>query len=144
VLAREILSRGRAFRFLARGASMSPFIRDGDVITLVPFDPADCMPGAVVAYARPDTAALVVHRVVAVAGDRCRIQGDNNLVPDGEIPCASIIGTVSRVERAGRPVRFGLGPERSLIALLSRRRWLRGCMSAAQPLYSTLRRFFIP
>lgn len=140
-VAREVLSRGRSFRFLAPGASMSPFIRDGDVITLVPFDATTCAPGAIVAFVRPESGRLIVHRVVDVAGDRCRIQGDNNSVEDGDFPFESIIGTVACVERAGRTVNFGLGPERALIALLSRRRWLTGCMSAARALYSVITRF---
>ncbi len=139
-VAREVLARGRSFRFLAPGTSMSPFIRDGDVVTLVPFDAAACAPGDVVAFVQPESGRLVVHRVVAVAGDRCRIQGDNNPTEDGDFPFGSIIGTVARVERAGKVVRLGLGPERIIIALLSRRRWLPGCMSAAKAVYSVVKR----
>ncbi len=139
-VAREVLSRGHSFRFLAPGASMSPFIRDGDVLTLVPFDAAACAPGDVVAFVPPQSGRLIVHRVVAVEGDRCHVQGDNNPAEDGVFPFASIIGTVARVERAGREVRFGLGPERTLVALLSRRQWLPGCMSAVKTVYSVVKR----
>jgi hypothetical protein len=139
-IAREVLARGHAFRFLAPGTSMSPFILDGDVITLVPFASA-CSLGDIVAYVPPDSGRLVVHRVVSVGSDRCRIQGDNSLKEDGVFPFESILGVVARVERAGRSIRFGLGPERTLIAMLSRRRWLPGCVKAARAVKSTLRRF---
>jgi signal peptidase I len=139
-VARDVLARDRSFRFLAPGASMSPFIRSGDVLTLVPFDPESCAPGDVVAFARPGTSALVVHRVTLATGSWCRIQGDNNQEPDGGIPCDTIIGRVSRVERAGRQVRFGLGPERALIALLSRQGWLHRCMIPLRDLHSRYRR----
>ena len=35
-LAEEILGRGKQFRFRARGASMSPFITDGDTLVVAP------------------------------------------------------------------------------------------------------------
>lgn len=140
-IARAVLSRGRPFRFHALGGSMSPFIRDGDVITLVPPDAAGCAPGRVVAVAQPENGRMVVHRVIGVSGGRCRTQGDNNSVADGEVPLACIIGTVACVERGGRRVRFGLGPEGIVIALLSRRRWLPACMGAARAVSSTVRRF---
>jgi len=38
-LAKDVLGRGASFRFQARGNSMTPFIRDGDVIAIVPMRP---------------------------------------------------------------------------------------------------------
>lgn len=120
---------------------MSPFIRDGDTITLAPFDTAACRSGDIVAVIRPGSGRLVVHRIVCIDGDRCRIRGDNTPAEDGDFPFESVIGTVTRVERAGKTVRLGLGPERALIALLSRWGWLPRCMGPARAVYSTLRRF---
>ena len=140
-VAQEVLSCGVAFRFLALGGSMRPFIRGGDIITLAPFDPTACSIGDVVAIVRPENGCLMVHRVVSVAGDRCRIQGDNNSDADGEYLYESVVGTVTRVERSGRAIRFGLGPERFLIAILSRERWLPRCVSTAKSVYSTIRQF---
>lgn len=139
-VAHEVLARGHSFRFHAMGTSMSPFIRDGDVITLVPFEAAGSSSGVVVAFINPVTGRLVVHRIIAVIGNRCRIRGDNCEEEDGEIPHDSIIGTVSNIERAGKPVRFGLGSERALIALLSRRQWLSPCITAVGTIISLVRR----
>ena len=119
---------------------MSPFIQDGDVVTLVPFEAISCAPGDVVAFIQPHSGRLVVHRVLSVAGNRCRIRGDNNSKEDGAFPNDAVLGTVSRVERAGQTVRIGLGPERALIALLSRWGWLCGCMNALRVVYSVVRR----
>jgi signal peptidase I len=140
-VAREVLARGHSFRFLAPGGSMSPFIRDGDVVTLVPLDGSTCISGDVVAFVMPRSGRLVVHRTIAVDGDRYRIQGDNNPEEDGEFPRNVIIGRVARIERNGCVIRFGLGPERALIALLSRRRWLPRCTRAVAAVCSGLRRF---
>jgi signal peptidase I len=140
-LTREILGKGLPFRFTAPGFSMSPFIRDGDVITLAPYKADSCRPGVVVAFVRPGTERLVVHRVVAVSKNGCHIRGDNAPDDDGDIPHASIIGQVVRIEHAGKTVRFGMGPERKIIAVLSRRNWLHYCTGAARAVCSVIRRF---
>lgn len=139
-VAREVLSAGHSFRFLALGGSMSPFIRDGDVVTLVTFVRAVCAPGDVVAFVQHKSGRLVVHRVVAVGEGRCRIRGDNSSEEDGEFPFESVIGTVDRIERAGKEIRFGLGPERATIALLSRRGWLCWGMKRVGTVNSLIRR----
>ena len=141
-LTREILHRGVPFRFSAPGTSMSPFIRDGDIITIAPCDPATCRPGDVVGFVRPpDSQAFVVHRVVALEDGGCRIRGDNTREDDGIIPYDCIAGRVIRVERAGKPVRLGLGPERYVIALLSRNGRLRYFLSKAGSVVAFIRSF---
>jgi hypothetical protein len=80
----------------------------------------------VVAFVHPVNGRLVVHRVIGYGKNACLIQGDNiwGLV-DGQIPHANILGRVTSVERRGRMVRLGLGPERFILALLSRTRLLK-------------------
>ena len=58
-----VLARGSLFRFQARGFSMSPFIRDGDVLTLAPA-PDRLRIGDVVAFINPCNQQLSVHRLV--------------------------------------------------------------------------------
>lgn len=140
-LAREVLGRGQPFRFSAPGTSMSPFIRDGDVITLVPPRVAPVRAGDVVAFATAETGRLVVHRVLSCSGDGCLIRGDNAPADDGVVPHAAIVGAVTRVERAGRTVRLGLGPERFLISLLSRWGVLPRITGAGRIACSAARRF---
>jgi len=122
---RAVLGRGVPFRFCARGWSMAPFIRDGDVITVSPLQRARPGIGEVVAFIRPGEGNVVVHRVVTRRGADSFIQGD--AVPectDGIIPPQNLLGRVTRIERNGRNVWLGLGPERYAIAWLSRTRWL--------------------
>lgn len=124
-LMRAVLDRGVPFRFCARGWSMAPFVRDGDVITVSPLQQALPRVGEVVAFVRPGAGRLVVHRVVARRGRGLLIRGDS--VPecaDGTIAPEAVLGRVTRVERDGRDVWLGLGPERHLIAWLSRAGWL--------------------
>ncbi len=100
---------------------MAPFIQDGDVITVAPLKGGLPDVGEVVAFIRPHGGNLVVHRVVARPGQEVLIQGDNNPdCMDGIIPRENLLGRVTHVERNKRAVWIGLGPERYLIAWLSR------------------------
>ena len=65
----DILARGAEFRFRARGWSMSPFIRDGDVITISPRNKKKPAVGKVVAFLQPDSGRLVVHRIIKQSED---------------------------------------------------------------------------
>jgi hypothetical protein len=123
-LLQAVLDKGVPFRFRARGFSMSPFIKDSDVITLFPLSDTSVRLGDVVAFVRSRTRSLIIHRVVGkrdgsflVAGDGNRGGGDPALEL---IPEASILGRVTRVERGGKEVSLGLGAERLLIALVTR------------------------
>jgi hypothetical protein len=122
---RAVLARDVDFRFRARGWSMAPFIRDGDVITVSPLRGALPHKGEVVAFEHPATGSLVVHRVVGRSSGSVTIRGDAALSEaDGLIPTENLLGRVTRVERDGRNVRLGLGAERRVVAWLSRARVL--------------------
>ena len=116
----DVFARGGSFRFTARGHSMHPFIRNGDVVTVSPLGARSPVAGDVVAFQHAGRSGLVLHRVRSRQGDRYLAQGDNCRDPDGPIPGRDLLGVVTAVERAGRPIRLGLGPERRLLALLAR------------------------
>jgi hypothetical protein len=125
-LMQAVLARGGSFRFRARGWSMTPFIRDGDVITISPLRSTAPTSGEVVAFIHPQTNKLVVHRIVARRSTAWVIQGDN--APnesDGLIAQENILGRVTRVERDGRIVRSGLGVQGKLVAWLQATKTLR-------------------
>jgi hypothetical protein len=103
---------------------MVPFIQDGDVLTVSPHPPRKSRLGEVVAFCHPETGKLMVHRVLARRPGGYLLQGDNTLEADGLIPFAHILGRLTRVERRGRRVRLGQGPERWLIAWLARAKLL--------------------
>jgi hypothetical protein len=121
---------------------MSPFIKDGDVITIAPVQPSNrnphaptpsslppeeapelrnCGIGQVVAFVNPVNERLVVHRIIGRHESRFLIQGDNlaGAVAD-MIHRDDILGRVVRIERGRKRVWLGLGPERYAIAVLSR------------------------
>ena len=140
-LMQAVHAKGLPFRFNAGGHSMAPFIRDGDVICVSPLASRAPGLGDVAAFIHPETKSLCMHRVLSVHGDCFLIQGDN--MPeksDGLISREAIVGRVTRVERSGRRVRLGLGPERILLAILSRCGGLAVIRRYAGPLYACFSR----
>jgi hypothetical protein len=123
-LMQAVLAKGRAFRFCAGGTSMTPFIRDGDIITIAPLAGRVPRLGEVVAFGGWDEnhSGLVIHRIVGCSGQGFIVQGDGSACTSEFVALEQILGLVIRVERHGRAVRFGLGPERRLLAWLSRTR----------------------
>jgi len=99
---------------------MSPFIRDKDILTLSPPSTAFPQKGDVVGVINPGTEKLLVHRVVGIKNGRYWVKGDSVKTKEARsFELNSICGQVTRVERDGKPVWFGLGPERKAIAVLS-------------------------
>jgi hypothetical protein len=99
---------------------MSPFIKDGDVVTVSPVLRSSPGIGDVIAFTYKETGRLLIHRVVGKNGESYLTRGDSTLEGDGPIYSANILGYVTKVERNGKKVSLGLGPERFLIAYLIR------------------------
>ena len=121
-LLQAVLDKGVPFRFRAKGFSMSPFIKNGDLITVSPFKKKSIKRGLVVAFIHPETGYLVVHRVINRRKNDCVVKGDNRFETDGYVPLKNIIGYVSSVEREGRQISLGLGPERGIISFFFSKR----------------------
>jgi len=118
-LMRAVLDKNVPFRFRANGCSMTPFIKDGDLLTVYPFRGKPPGLGDVLAFSHPASDKLTVHRVVAQKKPLYRTKGDSTDATDGLVPQSNLIGIVRKVERNGHKVLLGLGPERFLVALLS-------------------------
>lgn len=103
-LAGELLGGGTGFTFRARGTSMSPFIRDGDVIEVVPIKARPRL-GEVV-MVEDSRGRLLVHRVVAMDEGGVVTRGDAAAAPDDPAPFEAVVGRVLRV--TGRGYNFHL------------------------------------
>ncbi len=124
-LMREVLAKGAAFRFRAKGTSMSPFIRHGDWITVLPLDREPLAIGKVAAFIHPEDGRLIVHRLIEKNSEVFSFRGDNSIsVTEKFVNAADVLGCVTRVERDGRTVYSGLGIERQWLAFLSKNGWL--------------------
>jgi signal peptidase I len=130
-LMRAVLAKGKTFRFRARGLSMSPFIKDGDVVTVTPVAGSRPRTGDIVAYLHPATDKAAVHRVVRKKSGFYSLKGDNSAETDRALPLERILGIVTRVERDGSRVRAGLRGG-AVIATLSRSGLLTKAVRAAR------------
>ena len=120
VLMAEVLKTGKAFRFQASGSSMNPFIKDGDILTLVAVSHRPIRMGNVLAFYHPKNVKLTIHRFVTRKQKTFLMKPDNAMSADGWINQDEVIGMVQVIERVGNKIRFGLGWEKWLIAHLSR------------------------
>jgi len=125
------LARGASFRFTARGFSMDPFVRDGDVLTVARVRRRPGL-GRVVAFRDLLTGRLVVHRVVAHTSGGVLVRGDGAGLADGVVGPKDVLGVVVAVERRGCRVCLGCGPERLPLAALSRAGLLAPLVSGAR------------
>jgi signal peptidase I len=135
VLMRAVTEKRVPFRFKARGFSMAPFINDSDVITVSPLTGSSPRLGDVVAFTHPQAGRLVVHRVVGKRNGSYLIKGDNTIEYDGLVPRANIAARAVMVERDGERAFAGLGPERRILALLSRKNMLLPLLNFATRTY---------
>jgi hypothetical protein len=129
-LGSEVLQAGVSLRFRARGTSMVPLVRDGDVVLVRPVEPRLVGVGDVVLCTlgggQPER--VVVHRVVGRRAARCgplfMVQGDRVAQPDGTVAAAQVLGRVAAIERAGREIDLSRPAMRLLGSLaVLRSRW---------------------
>jgi len=137
-LLRAVLNKGVPVRFQAKGFSMAPFIKNNDVVTISPLQGTQPSLGDIIAFAHPETQGLCIHRIVRKKGDLYVTKGDNRSDTEESVPIENILGSVTRVERDGKKIFLGLGPERFLIAFLGRRGLL---FPILFPLWNILRPF---
>jgi signal peptidase I len=131
-LSAQILRSGKTLRFRASGGSMSPLVRDGDIVLVAPVAPSALRVGDVVLCSSAP-GRIVVHRVVrwTTGPDSYHftVQGDQVARPDGVMSEAQIHGRVVAIERGGTYIDMDARAMRalsSLTALRSRRRLGRG------------------
>lgn len=134
-LLEAVLARGVPFRFRARGFSMSPLIKDGDVLTVAPRGEARLRPGDTVAFINPLTGKPAVHRIIRREQEFVVVKGDNVAEPDGLVPERDVLGIVTSVERGRKKIRFGLGAEGRLIAFFSSHGLFGKSLSAAKRVF---------
>jgi signal peptidase I len=98
----ESLRRGSRLRLRARGGSMLPFLRDGDLLVVRPAAAAEVGVGDVICYV-PPSGGLCLHRVIA-REDRGFVTRGDALAYVEIVPAAAVLGLVIGRERRGRRV----------------------------------------
>jgi signal peptidase I len=122
-LSNEILGRGDHLRFRARGSSMLPFIRNGEIVEVEPVDIGQIRVGDVVFY-RTWSGRILAHRVIEKRkGEKGVVlvtKGDAVPRPDVLVYPDQVLGRVMAVERSGRNIRFDNGLHRLVGVLYAR------------------------
>lgn len=106
-LSTELLRLGTSIRFQARGGSMAPLVREGDVLFVEALHGRSGRFGEVVMCALPG-GRMVVHRVVGrrkrPGGIAWLIKGDVATATEDWLSGDQILGRVTLLEREGRQV----------------------------------------
>lgn len=101
-LSSEILGEGHRLRFTAHGSSMAPFVRDGDVLTVLPVEGVKLKLGNIVFY-RSGGASLIAHRIVGIEhnGENTllRLRGDSSPGSEELVSQENILGLIASLER---------------------------------------------
>lgn len=116
----SVLAKGKAFRFRAKGGSMSPFVKEGDVITVSPLRGRQPRTGEIVAFLHPTSGRVAVHRVVRASPGAFLLRGDNSHDAEGPLAGERILGVVTEVVRGGKRVKGVQGRFSPMVAFLSR------------------------
>jgi signal peptidase len=100
----EVLGRGHSVRFRAKGTSMTPTIREGEVITVVPVQPNGIRRGEIILYR--SERGVFGHRVVRVTRGRAGSvvllpRGDACQTCDEPVEESAVLGRIVAVERDG-------------------------------------------
>jgi signal peptidase len=137
-LAVNILEAGHELRFRARGSSMHPLVRDGDILDVQPISGTAPGAGEVILY-RSRGHGIVVHRVVGMLTqeeeDFLLVKGDAARAPDPQVPASRVLGRVVSIERHGRRSSSGSWTSGRAVPLYVRgfrlRRWADGFLKEA-------------
>jgi hypothetical protein len=117
----EVLARHGAVWVREASRSMSPLIREGDEVRLVPPERRRIRQGALIACRREE--GLVLHRVLASNEAGVITKGDALASPDPPVGWADVVARVAALRRAGMPSadldRFPWPPVNRLLGALA-------------------------
>lgn len=105
----EVIGRGGAFLFKAHGSSMTPFIRNGDILVIEPVEDNSLHLGDILFY-RSMGRQLVAHRLMEkqVRNDSTILTMHGDAIPDSgeQIRHEQVIGRVASVQRRKKVYRL--------------------------------------
>jgi signal peptidase I len=106
-LVKQVLASGNDLRFQAWGASMEPFIHNGDTLIIRPLVANEIKVGDAVLYEN-DSGRILVHRLIKANAKGTRrtflVKGDALPHPDGSISPEEVLGVVVAIDRTARRV----------------------------------------
>ena len=141
-LAQAILEGGLTLRFRAKGMSMHPFVRSGDLLYVQAVAPDRVHVGDLVLF-RIAGSKVAVHRVLRRKrfGEEIAfvVKGDRVERPDGIIPAENVLGVVIARERDGVKIDLTTPARRLVKAGIA---WLSPVWPVLLPIVGRLRSIF--
>lgn len=111
-LSQDILSRGACLRFQAKGMSMFPAVRDGDILNIWPVAPDEIKAQDIIFYRNLGgnlAAHRLIRKILSQEKNTLLVKGDFQQ-GDGEIiSLENVLGKVREIERKGRKVNIYQG-----------------------------------
>ncbi|MDY0361385.1 MAG: S24/S26 family peptidase [Desulforegulaceae bacterium] len=102
----SVLKKNADFKFTAKGYSMSPFIKDLDILIISPLKKNPGF-GDVAAVKNKVNGFIIVHRIIFKYKNKFLLKGDNLKSCDGFYYREEILGIVSSVFRNNKKIWFG-------------------------------------
>ena len=103
-IAQDVLGRGRILRFKAKGGSMSPFIRNGDVVEVVSVK-GEVNFGDIILY-HSSYGNSIIHRVIQRNKESIITKGDSVPGFDHPVLFKQVLGRVAAIEKNGWRIRL--------------------------------------
>ena len=88
----ELLASGIAFRFQARGRSMFPAIKDGEILQVEPVSVAGLKRGDIVLFRKGTE--FKAHRIIRRSAGMFITRGDTGITEDAEVNADDVLGKV--------------------------------------------------
>lgn len=113
-LSQDVLRRGGIFRFKARGWSMFPAIRNGDILNIEPVGKNEIRLGDIIFF-RTNNKNVVVHRIIkkSLSNDRqfLIVRGDFSKGCEG-VFLENVLGRLKSIERNSKIIHLDYGKGR--------------------------------
>jgi signal peptidase I len=108
----EVFNKGKSFHFKARGSSMHPCIRNGDILTIESADAFGLKNGDIALYRTADD-KLVTHRIIGIDVSNkvviLKARGDSLFGPVEHINEEQVLGRVVSVQRGKKIIKLHQG-----------------------------------
>ena len=101
---KELVKEGKEVKVIAKGNSMLPFIRTGDVVKL---GKAYRLKTGMVVLVEASEGLYIMHRIVKLNENDMVLYGDGNLGNKEVVPYSSVVAVVKSVYRGKKQIFYG-------------------------------------
>lgn len=100
----QMLQEGQNVELTVKGQSMRPFLRDGEMVTIVPVSDDSNLKKGTIILAKTEKDTVMMHRIFRMEGNRILMKGDGNILQTEWVQRGDVLGIAENVCRQGRDV----------------------------------------